>query len=508
VKDKVTLYFGPPGTGKTTTLLNELEELLEAGVSPNTIGFVSFTRAASNEATERACQRFSLDAEDFPYFRTLHSFCYNQLDLTRENVFHGAEVFRFAKLAGVPISVNSLDPETGMFSGGDLRGDRLFHLEYLSRTTLRSLREVWQEEEGVSWSELEKFKLDYDEYKKNRGLYDFTDMLSAWVEGGYHPPRISHLFLDESQDFTPLQWRVTEKIRAPVSFTYICGDDDQALFTWNGADPSLLANFPATKTVVLSQSYRVPRTIHSLAYNISSRISKRADKPYLSAPREGTIKHISSIASLPLQQNGTGSWLLLARNVVFLEYFLALCIDRGIPFDCRHSPLREGCRAAIATHRLLLMGGYTTAATVVDYLLPFLPSRVRLAHGAKRALAQLDPDTIFTRDRLEKDYGFIFKERWEDFFLLFTEEERIYYREMARHGGGLGEKSRIRISTVHGAKGAEADNVCFMRDMTRKTHEKYLVNPDPEHRVAYVAVTRARENLYLLQPQSDKYYEL
>ena len=42
-------YFGPPGTGKTTTLINQVEKALAAGVLPNQIGFFSFTRKAAEE---------------------------------------------------------------------------------------------------------------------------------------------------------------------------------------------------------------------------------------------------------------------------------------------------------------------------------------------------------------------------------------------------------------------------------------------------------------------------
>ena len=45
--------FGPPGTGKTTTLLNMLDKALDSGVSSNSIAFLAFTRKAASEAKER-----------------------------------------------------------------------------------------------------------------------------------------------------------------------------------------------------------------------------------------------------------------------------------------------------------------------------------------------------------------------------------------------------------------------------------------------------------------------
>ena len=53
--------FGPPGTGKTTTLLNMVDKALEAGTPPQSIGFLAFTRKAANEAKERAAAQLLRD---------------------------------------------------------------------------------------------------------------------------------------------------------------------------------------------------------------------------------------------------------------------------------------------------------------------------------------------------------------------------------------------------------------------------------------------------------------
>ena len=86
--------FGPPGTGKTTTLLNLVDKELEQGTPSSEIAFLAFTRKAAREAKERACRRFGLDAkQDLPYFRTLHSLAFRLVGLTTEQLM-GTEHYR------------------------------------------------------------------------------------------------------------------------------------------------------------------------------------------------------------------------------------------------------------------------------------------------------------------------------------------------------------------------------------------------------------------------------
>ena len=59
-----TKYFGPPGTGKTTTLLRQIEQHLDEGVAPDQIAFISFSVKAAEEGKSRARARFGLDKDE------------------------------------------------------------------------------------------------------------------------------------------------------------------------------------------------------------------------------------------------------------------------------------------------------------------------------------------------------------------------------------------------------------------------------------------------------------
>ena len=78
---------GPPGTGKTRRLLNEVHNYVKKGVPLNRIGYFAFTRKAAKEARNRYLDvEKHLTKKDLPYFQTIHSLAFNTLGLKEENV--------------------------------------------------------------------------------------------------------------------------------------------------------------------------------------------------------------------------------------------------------------------------------------------------------------------------------------------------------------------------------------------------------------------------------------
>jgi superfamily I DNA/RNA helicase len=79
--------------------------------------------------------------------------------------------------------------------------------------------------------------------------------------------------------------------------------------------------------------------------------------------------------------------------------------------------------------------------------------------------------------------------------------DRAYVTALLRRGEKFNGEPRITVSTIHGAKGGEADNVVLFTDLSPAAEQQMNVNSDDMHRVFYVGVTRTKENLFIVEPQ-------
>jgi len=107
---------------------------------------------------------------------------------------------------------------------------------------------------------------------------------------------------------------------------------------------------------------------------------------------------------------------------------------------------------------------------------------------------------------LKEKHGLLTDEIWHKAFDRVGAQQREYLIACLRRGEKA-TKPRIRLSTIHAAKGGEADNVVVFTDISVKTANELYARPDGENRAFYVAVTRTRKNLHIVQPSTSKFFK-
>ena len=494
-KDKTKIILGPPGTGKTTTLLNILEEEIESGIPPERIGFVSFTRRAIKEARDRTLSKFKeIDKDQLDNFRTLHSLCFRSLGLNSERIFKGLHITEFKKILRIDM-VGDIDEEQIVNSGASL-GDRMLFCDQLARAKMCPLKDTWRELKcGYLWEEQKLFSDTLVDFKMKRNLLDFTDMLSYFIEAEFTPD-IDILFVDEAQDLTRLQWKVIDKLSESVKTIYIAGDDDQAIYKWAGADVSTFLNLDG-EIRILPFSYRLKKRVFDLANQVTKRIIQRYDKDWSSTEDQGSVNYIESYEYANMSE---GNWLILARNNYQLYPIEKYLKQKGYVFERKFGGFKTNKHVIAIRAWLDLCKGKEIPYDSIIKLYSSMKTGESIRRGFKNGNT-LDEQKNYNYTELKENHGLIAEGKWEDVLGLIPEEDKYYYQALEKTGDLFYSEPRIRLSTIHGSKGAEAENVMLLTDVSYATWKNIMEESDDEHRVFYVGITRTKNNLYIVNPQ-------
>lgn len=499
-----TVILGAPGCGKTTRLLQIIEEKLAAGVSPNRIAYMSFTTKAVNEAISRAEKRFGFTKKNLPFFRTVHSFCFNQTGASRSSVMGPAHYQDLARILGLAINGRVDEEGTGLPVGGNI-GDQMLFADNLARSTGKTLKQTYDELEypEFSWQRLKQFSEALKNYKLDSGLLDFTDMLRQYLVEG-KAANVDVAIIDEAQDLSKAQWEVIKRAFANTSEVYIAGDDDQAIYKWSGADVDAFLSLEGKKEI-LAQSWRLPSSVHKLSQKIIKRVGKRFQKNFLPREQSGHISYHNSVEMIdPVE----GTWLYLARNIYQLKHIKRVLFELGVPFTTSlGSSIKQDEYSAIVYWERLRNGKPQVGSDIKSFL-SYLEVNRGIKRGFKEGKGLLD-EMAYTMEDLKKDHGVLVDKPWHDSLTGIPLEQREYYLMVLRRGGpkALSQVPRVHVSTIHGVKGGEADSVVILTDLAKTTYQEYSKRPDDETRVFYVGVTRAKEHLHIVLPQTNMYFE-
>ena len=496
----VTIILGPPGTGKTTKLLNICKEKKEAGVPWEKIGFFSFSQKAAYEAKDRAREKFQASREDLMHFRTFHSFAFRNLPIDQNNLFKKKNWKELSSLVGWDLNFD--DGDESIYTNTN---HKFVNLINLARLKNNNLLDEWRmnEDRSMSWDRLQYLDDIITGFKQENNLYDYTDMIIEYTKNIIEN-NFDLLFIDEAQDMPTIQFEMMDKLIKNSKETYIAGDDDQAIFRWMGADVDRFIDLKGN-VEVLDKSYRCPQRIFRLANSIIAKVSNRREKQWSPKTDQGNVKRVTHLRYIDFSE---GNWLLLGRtkkirNEMIENYLqsLGLWYGRG-----DHRPVSKTVLNAIYAWKRL-QNNETIGYADVQYIYNQIISKGRLKRGAK-TFTEEDKEKIYTLEILHKDHGLLVDGEWYEVMNKISEYDVAYIRRLLDLGEDLQKEPRIKTSTIHQAKGGECDNVVVLTDVGKIVYKSYTKNPDDEHRVFYVAVTRAKENLYIVEPQTPNFYSM
>ena len=494
-----TTIFGPPGTGKTTTLINLVKDKIKDGMDPTKIAFMSFSRKAANEAKDRAISELNLNSDQMIYFRTLHSLAFTWLGLDVKRVFKGADYNELGRLAGLEFRSN---PTVGLEDGPLFQigagGDKYMSVLQMARvrevTLEKQFNDTW--DHTLHWQQLKVLDKAYSDYKEAKNKLDFVDMIEKFILEGTSP-KFDLLIIDEAQDLAPLQWRMVKEVLVPNSKeTYYAGDDDQAIYTWMGVRINDFLSACDKKTV-LNKSYRVPSTVHEFSQNLIKKVSFRQLKEWQPTKKDGTITWHRDILDVDLT---SGEWLILARTNYITNKICARLKEEGYLY------WREGTGWSISPNVLNGIEVWLKLCKNLDLSTVELKNFMKLLNpniitkSGRKNFSHLDPEQTYTLDDIiEKCSLNVSRETPWQKVLKVSDQEIAYIMSVRRRGERILTGSpRIRISTIHKAKGGEADNVVLFLDSTKACVES--LDQDSEIRTFYVGATRAKQSLHLIEP--------
>ena len=277
------------GSGKTRVLTFRIAYLIQnLGIADKTILAITFTNKAANEMKQRVTNLLNT-TQLGSHISTFHSFCARFL---REEI----------RLINYPTSFVIIDEEdqhkivSDLIKKFDLDKELFTPKSIISfisnfKSEAISVEQAYKYARGLPGDEAKtKIYEHYEKYLTENHYLDFDDLILKTVTILEKFPkarekwqnRFSNILVDEFQDTNWIQFRLIQYLASPKTSVLVVGDPDQTIYTWRGADVSIILDFPnmfkGTEDIVLNVNYRSTRTILDCANALIKNNEKRVHK--------------------------------------------------------------------------------------------------------------------------------------------------------------------------------------------------------------------------------------
>ena len=355
------LIVAGAGTGKTRTLVYRVAHLIDIGVDPRSILLLTFTRRAAEEMLRRASLLIDSRCNQVAG-GTFHSFANLALRQFGRRIDLSPS-FTIMDRPDSEDAIQLLRTEMGL-NDKDRRFPRkqtvaeIFSMSLNKQTTMADLLEREYPHLCDSLDDLLRLYERYAEYKRNKALLDYDDLLTKLrdllAQQENVRERLSNLYqfvmVDEYQDTNHLQAQIIRLLAATHNNVAVVGDDAQSIYSFRGANFRNIMDFPqafpGTRVVKLEENYRSTQPILNLTNQIIQRAKERYDKRLFTRKREGELPVLVQAESeqiqsrfvcqkiLELREEGVPLWdIAVLFRSSFHSFDLELELTRhNIPF--------------------------------------------------------------------------------------------------------------------------------------------------------------------------------
>jgi len=358
---RVRRVIGGAGTGKTRLILGEMGRAIEElRLSPEQIGFTTFTRNGRKVMAERAAKEWSCSETCLMKdgnFKTAHATCRHQLGITGDQLLTNDTESQewISQMIGADLTTAVDENNDAVFSPRSRENEQAalaLNAWNFARNTLTPLQTVItraqeNREPAPSPGDARIFIERYESAKHIHGRVDFTDLLGQFagitfdVEGygeappcGDTPGGVRAMFIDEAQDASALVDRVCRRLATAdgVDRCLMVGDSFQSILGFAGSDYRHFEAWDAEQDV-MPQSYRCPPEIMELGERcLSGMYEGYWDRGIKPASHSGVITQVGDFRDAMESVDLNESTLILSRcNYTLLGYAKYLRI-REVPF--------------------------------------------------------------------------------------------------------------------------------------------------------------------------------
>lgn len=489
----------------------------KSGVPYERTAFVSFTNATINNLTDR----LQLNDNQKQYFKTVHSMCYHLLGIRRGHMAH-------EHLQTFPgrFSADFLTKETrktieniNQVTATDSVDDGFYIQMMKERTELLPRNFVPPQYSHIAGLYL-NFKQRYHRWLQDNRYVDFVGLLEQALEEEKVPP-VDLLCVDEWQDLTPLQVQLVNLWSQNIPYSVHAGDDDQTIHEWAGAQHQDFLDFPTftpgeKEVIVLNKTYRLPPRVLDMSVHFIKRNKKRVDKEFTAVSEKTGIvdyTHIDKVAEVLREQLKYGTCKVLVRNNALISHIMKDLSVRNIPVS-NNKALADCVRSISIVKQRKKFLSIDDLYFISQPNNSVFPAAKFFKRGGKKELRVI-ADALATEGRESIDINELLQFKVKDEFVLaitngdisdlhspYLQEAEVIYNQYGEH------YRPVEITTIHKAKGTEADTVVVCLDVVKRT---YTEARDParieeERRVWYVAMTRTKKNLLFLRPTYQYFY--